>query len=119
MGKPEREEKVFYIHWDIYLLAGDADKTCNSGRDVGLLMVRQCALRNCFADRLYFSSSGRNLGCGRRRILYCIGSLFVLCSRGQVEAYTVLYSILRNISVDVRRRYPVSDNESIFFLGLS
>ena len=51
--------------------------------------------------------------------LYCIGSLFVLCSRGQVEAYTVLYSILRNISVDVRRRYPVSDNESIFFLGLS
>ena len=34
MGKPEREEKISYIHWNIYFLAGDADKTCNSGRDV-------------------------------------------------------------------------------------
>lgn len=33
-GKPEREEKISYIHWNIYFLAGDADKTCNSGRDV-------------------------------------------------------------------------------------
>ena len=34
MGKSEREEKVFYIHWNIYLLAGYGNGTCSSGRGV-------------------------------------------------------------------------------------
>lgn len=33
-GKTGKRRKSFYIHWDIYLLAGYGDGTCNSGRGV-------------------------------------------------------------------------------------
>ena len=76
-------------------------------------------IANSLADKLYFPATGWNLGCGRRRVLYCAGSMAVLCSREQVEACTALYPVLWGVYVYVPGRYPVSDYEQVFFLGLS